>query len=205
VLFKQHGYRGNREDYYDPKNSLFNQVLERKTGIPITLSILYMEVAQRVGLPLEGVGFPGHFLVKHAHDTAEIVIDPFEQGEIKSREDLERLLARLYGGAVRVRDEYLKAAGKKEILKRMLANLKAIYSKSNELVKLLSVLDQAIILDPTSVDEIRDRARVCLRLEWFARARADFEAYLQLAPEARDAGAVREQLIELAKRVTILH
>jgi regulator of sirC expression with transglutaminase-like and TPR domain len=205
VLFSQHRYRGNRDDYYDPKNSFLNEVLERKTGIPISLSVLYMEVAQRIGLALDGVGFPGHFLVKHAHNGVDLVIDPFHQGEIQSREDLSRMLGRLYGGAVELRDEYLKPVGKKEILKRMLGNLKGIYTKTNDLVRLLSVLDQAIILEPGAVGEIRDRARVYLRLEWFAQARADFESYLRLAPEAKDAGAVREQLVDLAKRVTLIH
>ncbi len=205
VLFQQYGFRGNSDDYYDPKNSFLNEVIERKTGIPITLSILYMEVAQRVGLAIEGVGFPGHFLVKHAQNGVEIVIDPFQQGDIKSREDLTRMLGGLYGGTVEFHDEYLKPASKKEILRRMLGNLKGIYAKTNDLVKLLSVLDQAIILDPGSAGEVRDRAGIYLRLECFAQARADFEYYLKLAPEAKDAAAVREQLVDLAKQVTLIH
>ena len=205
VLFEQHHFRGNSEDYYDPKNSFLNQVLDRKIGIPISISIVYMEVARRVGVVLEGVGFPGHFLVKYSQNGAEIVIDPFGQGEIKSRADLAVMLGGLYGGAVELRDEYLQPASKKSILKRMLGNLKGIYAKSNDLVKLLSVLDQAIILEPAAIDEIRDRAGIYLRLECFAQARADFEMYLKLAPEARDAAAVREQLIELAKQVTLIH
>lgn len=205
VLFHQHGFRGNSNDYYDPKNSFLNEVIERRTGIPITLSVLYMEVAQRVGLALEGIGFPGHFLVKLPQNGTDIVIDPFHQGEIKSRDDLARMLGGLYGGVVEIRDEFLKPAGKKEILKRMLGNLKGIYAKVNDLVKLLSVLDQAIILEPGAVDEIRDRARVYLRLECFAQARADFDAYLRLAPEAPDAQEVREQLVNLAKQVTLIH
>src|SRR6185369_9659706 len=132
----------------------------------------YMEVAQRVGVVLDGVGFPGHFLVKYSQNGAEIVIDPFSQGEIKSRNDLARMLSGLYGGAVDLRDEYLKTASKKDILRRMLGNLKGIYAKTNELVKLLSALDQAIILDPAAVDEIHDRAKVYMRLECFAQARA---------------------------------
>jgi regulator of sirC expression with transglutaminase-like and TPR domain len=205
VLFKRHGFRGNSDDYYDPKNSFLNEVLERKTGIPITLSILYMEVAQRVGVAVDGVGFPGHFLVKHAQDGVEIVIDPFQQGDIKSRQDLARMLSGLHGAAVELREEYLKPASKKEILRRMLGNLKGIYAKANNLVKLLAVLDQAIILDPGAADEVRDRARVYLRLEWFPQARADFETYLKLVPEAKDAAAVREQLVHLAKQVTLIH
>ena len=205
VLFEQHGFRGNRDDYYDPKNSFLNQVLERKLGIPITLSILYMEVAQRVGVALDGVGFPGHFLVKYAHNGVEIFIDPFQQGEIKSREDLAKMLDGLYAGAVELRAEFLKGAGKKEILKRMLGNLKGIYVKANDLVKLLSVLDRAIILEPAAVEQIRDRALVYCRLECFAQARTDFETYLRLAPEAKDAAVVREQLVDLAKQVTLIH
>ena len=205
VLFKQHGFRGNSDDYYDPKNSFLNEVLDRKTGIPITLSILYMEVAQRVGLAIDGVGFPGHFLVKHAHDGVEIVIDPFQQGEIKSREDLKRMLGGLFGEAVELQVQYLKPASKKEILGRMLGNLKGIYAKANDLVKLLSVLDLAIILEPRAAREVRDRAEVYLRLECFAQAREDFEYYLKLAPEAEDATTVREQLIALAKQVTLIH
>ncbi|MGH7855097.1 MAG: SirB1 family protein [Candidatus Binatia bacterium] len=205
VLFKQHGFRGNSDDYYDPKNSFLNEVIERKTGIPITLSILYIEVAQRVGLAMDGVGFPGHFLVKHAQNGVEIVIDPFHQGDIKSRQDLARMLGGLYGGTVEFRDEYLKLASKKEILRRMLGNLKGIYAKTNDLVKLLAVLDQAIILEPGAADEVRARAGVYLRLECFTQARADFESYLKLAPEAKDAAAVREQLVDLAKQVTLIH
>lgn len=205
VLFKQHGFRGNQDDYYDPRNSFLNQVIERKQGMPITLSVLYMEVAQRIGIVLDGVGFPGHFLVKHALDGAELLIDPFHQGEVKSRQDLRGMLERLYGGTVALRSEFLKATSKKDILKRMLFNLKAIYLKSDNLVKLLAVLDQLIILEPAATEEIRDRAMVFLRLELFSQARADLEAYLRLAPEAKDAAAVREQLVRLAKQVTVIH
>jgi regulator of sirC expression with transglutaminase-like and TPR domain len=205
ILFKHHGFRGNKEDYYDPKNSFLNEVLERKQGIPITLSVLYMEVAQRIGIALDGVGFPGHFLVKHAREGAELLIDPFRQGEIKSREDLRGMLERRYGASVALRSDFLKATSKKDILKRMLGNLKAIYWKRNDLVRLLTVLDRVITLEPSAAEEIRDRGVVYSRLELFQQARADFEAYLRLAPEATDAAAVREQLVDLAKQVTIIH
>ena len=205
VLFQQHGFCGNSDDYYDPKNSFLNEVVERRTGIPITLSVLYIEVAKRVGLALEGIGFPGHFLVKLPQNGTDIVIDPFHRGEIKSRDELARMLGRLYGGVVELRDEFLRPVGKKQILKRMLGNLKAIYAKGNDLVKLLSVLDQAIILEPGAVDEILHRARVYLRLEYFAQARSDFENYLRLTPQAPDAQQVREQLVNLARQVTLIH
>jgi regulator of sirC expression with transglutaminase-like and TPR domain len=205
VLFAQHGFRGNRDDYFDPKNSFLNEVMERKTGIPISLSVLYMEVAQRVGLPVEGVGFPGHFLVKHALGGDEIVIDPFNKGEVKSREDLEQMLHRLYGSEVSFHSQFLEPASKKQILQRMLVNLKAIYLKKNDLPRSLSALDRLIILDPGSAIDIRDRGTLYLRLESFTQSRADFETYLRLAPNAEDAPAVREQVVSLAKQVTLLH
>jgi regulator of sirC expression with transglutaminase-like and TPR domain len=205
VLFKQHGYRGNQADYYDPRNSFLNQVIERRTGIPITLSVLYMEVAQRVGLKLEGIGFPGHFMVKHVRGGEEMIIDPFHRGEIKSREDLARLIQDRYGGKVSLSEELTQAAGKKQILKRMLTNLKMIYTQKNDLVKSLSALDRLVILDPAAAADIRDRGAIYLRLECFTQAREDLQRYLRLAPDAEDAAEVREQIVSLAKEVTRLH
>lgn len=205
VLFHRHGFRGNREHYYDPKNSFLNEVLDRKTGIPISLSVLYMEVAQRIGLELNGIGFPGHFLVQCASPREGIVIDPFDRGEIKSREELGRMIERLYGRGTALRPQFLKPTSQREILKRMLGNLKGIYLKDNELVKLLGVLDRMIILEPAAAGEIRDRGAVYLRLECYPQARSDFETYLRLAPQAEDATTVREQLVSLAKQVTLIH
>jgi regulator of sirC expression with transglutaminase-like and TPR domain len=205
VLFTQYGFHGNRDDYFNPKNSFLNEVIERKTGIPITLSVLYMEVAQRVGLRLDGVGFPGHFLVKCVGDGEEIVIDPFNSGEIISREDIDKMLFDLYGGKVMFHNDFLASSTKKDILKRMLANLKAIYIKGNDLVRSLSALDRLVILDPTSAVDIRDRGTVYLRLECYAQAREDFETYLRLRPDAEDAMLVHEQLVRLAKEATRIH
>lgn len=205
VLFKEYGFHANRENYFDPKNSFLNEVLDRKTGIPITLSLLYMEVAQRVGLPLCGVSFPGHFLVKHIANGAEVVLDPFDQGEIRSPEDLVKLLAAQFGGKVALRPEFLEAATKKQILKRMLNNLKVIYLRDDQLIKALPILERMVILDPAAADDIRDRGAIYLRLECFKQAREDFERYLNLAPDASDARAVREKIIELAKQVGQIH
>jgi regulator of sirC expression with transglutaminase-like and TPR domain len=205
VLFSQYGFRGNQDDYFDPKNSFLNEVIERKTGIPITLSILYMEVARRVGPRLDGVGFPGHFLVKWAAGGEEIVIDPFNSGEIMSRQGIDKMLFDLYGGKVEFHSDFLAPASKKDILKRMLANLKAIYINGNDLVRSLAALDHLLILDPTSAVETRDRGVVYLRLECYPQARADFETYLRLRPDAEDAAVVREQLVRLAKKPTRIH
>lgn len=205
VLFSRHGFRGNRDDYYDPKNSFLNELIERKTGIPITLSVLYMEVARRIGLEVDGVGFPGHFLVKAVCADDEVVIDPFDGGEIRSRQDLEALLKRMYGGKVDFRSNFLAAVSKKQILQRMLNNLKVIYVRTNDLVKTLAVLDRLLILDPASAEDTRDRGVIYTRLECYGQAKDDFERYLELAPDAADAAAVREQLVDLAKRVVLVH
>ena len=205
VLFSQHKFRGNQDQYYDPLNSFLNAVIERKTGIPIALSVLYMEVAKRIGLAFEGVGFPGHFMVKTIVENNEIVIDPFNGGEIKSRDDLAALLEQMYGGKVGLREEFLAAVTKRQILQRMLSNLKAIYASTNDLIKALAVLDRLLILDPAAAAELRDRGAIYSRLECYGQAKDDFERYLQLAPDADDAAAIREQIIDLGKRVVLVH
>ena len=206
VLFKEQGFRGNRDDYYDPKNSFLNDVIDRKLGLPITLSILYMEVGQRIGLAIEGVGFPSHFLVKTKSAGEQIIIiDPFNAGEVKSFEELQQMLDQIYRGNLRLGESLLAALPKKQILKRMLGNLKAVYGQREEPAKLLAVLDRLILLDPGSVEDIRDRGALYLRLDCYGQARDDFETYLRLAPRAQDAAAIREQLVDLAKRTVLIH
>jgi len=205
VMFEEHGFHGNRRNYYDPKNSFLNEVIERKMGIPISLSVLYMEVAQRTGLPLYGVSFPGHFLVKYSDDRERIVIDPFNAGEVKSRESLRQLLKSLYGGKVTLVDDFLEPVTKKQIIRRMLNNLKMIYLQEKNFLKTLAVLQRLVVLDPSSAEDIRDRGSVYLKLECFQYALADFESYLGLVPNAKDADAVREEIVALRKQVQQIH
>jgi regulator of sirC expression with transglutaminase-like and TPR domain len=204
VLFQRHGYRGNRAEYFDPKNSFLNEVMDRKKGIPITLSVLYMEVGQRIGLPLHGVGFPGHFLVKYLDNEQEIVIDPFNSGEIQSKAGLENLLRQLYGRAVPLHPHLLEPVTKKQIIRRMLNNLKSIYLRANDFLKGLSMVERLVILDPAAED-IRDRGVIYLKLECFRQALEDLERYLRLVPDAEDAMAVKEQVVKLAKQVSQIH
>jgi len=204
VLFTREGYRGNRDDYYDPKNSFLNDVIERRIGIPITLSVLYMEVARRVGLRLYGVGFPGHFLVKYSGDE-EIVIDPFDRGEVRTADELQELLDGLYIGKVVFQPDLLAPISNKQIIKRMLDNLKAIYARQGNYVKALSVAERLVILDPTSAPEIRDRGLLYLELEHFPQAIDDLETYLRLAPDAEDAEKLSAQVESLKKRAARIH
>ena len=205
VLFKEIGFEGNRAEYYDPKNSFLNDVIARKKGIPISLSLLYMEIARRVGLSLSGVGFPGHFLVKYQDADNEIVIDVFNKGEILVREDLEHLLQQLYRGQVSYQSGFVAALGKRDILRRMLNNLKLIYLQQGQPVKALRVLDQLIILDPSSASEIRDRGLLSIKLECHAQALEDLENYLRLVPGADDAAMIKAQIESIKQRPVQIH
>ena len=205
VLFKELDFQGNRSEYYDPKNSFLNDVMTRKKGIPISLSVIYMEVARRVGLSLAGVGFPGHFLVKYDDGDVEILIDVFNGGEIRAQEDLERMLQQLYRGQVSYQSGFVAALGKRDILRRMLNNLKWIYLERGEPLKTLSVLDQLVILDPSSANEIRDRGLLYITLECYAQALEELEGYLKLAPAADDAAMIKSQIESVRHRYVQIH
>lgn len=204
-LFNEEGFRGNSEDYYDPKNSFLNQVLSRKTGIPITLSIVYMEMARRVGLPLEGVGFPGHFLVKYVSEEEEIIIDPFNRGEILSAYDCQDRLDNVYKGAVEFQEEFLASVTKKQILTRMLTNLKGIYLRSQAYEKSLDVLEMLLCVDPWAAQEMKDRGLLHYHFKEFGKAVNDFEQYLKLSPDAHDAKEIREHIQLLRRLIAMMN
>jgi regulator of sirC expression with transglutaminase-like and TPR domain len=144
-------------------------------------------------------------MVKVHTDGNDIVIDPFNAGDIKTPEDLAAMLQQMYGGKLGFRSEFLAPVTKKQILARMLTNLKAIYAKANDMVNTLATLDRSLILDPDSEEDTRDRGVIYIRLECYGQAKDDFERYLQLAPDAEDAAAIREQLVDLAKQVVLIH
>lgn len=199
-LFDEQGFAGNMENYSDPRNSYLNEVLDRKVGIPITLSVVYMEVGWRLGIPLEGVSFPGHFLVKFSHKDGDVVLDPFFKGISLSEKALEGRIRHLLGNDVPARNflpHLLMGATKKETLVRMLRNLKAIYLKHDDWLKALSCTDRILAVVPNNAQELRDRGELYERLECPRAAVADFGRYLELTPEAEDAEDVRNRLVEL--------
>jgi regulator of sirC expression with transglutaminase-like and TPR domain len=157
-LFEERGFRGNTENYYDLRNSFLNEVIDRSLGIPITLSIVYMEVGRRVGMPLQGLGMPGHFIMKYAEPEEDIYIDPFNQGRMLSREACEELVQQLYGEPVPFQETFLAPVSKKQILARMLMNLKAIYLHTKDYLKALSVVERLLIIEPGVEQELKDRA-----------------------------------------------
>jgi regulator of sirC expression with transglutaminase-like and TPR domain len=206
-LFGDLGFAPNTEDYYDPRNSFLHDVLERRVGIPITLSVLYMEVGRRIGLPLQGVSFPGHFLVKCAVAEGMVVLDPYSGGVSLGVVDLQQRLREVQGGEVSraIIASLLVAAGKKEIILRMLRNLKAIYLREHELDKALVIMDGIVAAAPDQALELRDRGMVYQELECFRAALADFQQYLQRTPAAEDRDDVRRRIIELQKEAARLN
>lgn len=206
-LFGDLGFAPNTKDYYDPRNSFLHDVLERRVGIPITLSVLYMEVGRRIGLPLQGVSFPGHFLVKCAVSDGMVVLDPYSRGVSLDVADLQKRLREVQGGEVSraIIANLLVAAGKKDIILRMLRNLKAIYLREQELDKALSILHGIVAVAPDQAPELRDRGMVYHELECFRAALTDFEQYLQRTPAADDAYDIRQRVIELQKMTARLN
>ena len=202
-LFREQGFRGNSDDYYDPRNSYLNEVLDRKLGIPITLSIVYLEVGWRLGLPLSGVSFPGHFLVRAEAANGPRIVDPFDGGVALDEEALRERLARVLQDEPAIDPDparWLGAAGKREILLRVLRNLKGIHLHHQSLNKALMVVHRIMLIVPDNAEELRDRARIYERLECFRAAAEDYERYLEIAPAAPDAREVYASMTDLKRR-----
>ena len=205
-LFAELGYTGNAENYYDPRNSYLNEVLDRRTGIPLTLSVLYMEIGRRVGLPIEGVSFPGHFLVRLRLRGALLVLDPFSGGEPQSEADLRARLRRVIPegatGPVPLEElpleQFLEPAGKRQILARLLRNLKAIYREADKPERQLDVLTRMLVVAPAAHGELRERGLLYQRLECYRAALKDLSDYSTLEPDAADAEEVRARVVKLS-------
>jgi regulator of sirC expression with transglutaminase-like and TPR domain len=200
-LFDELGFTGNAAEYYDPRNSYLNEVIERRLGIPITLAILYLEVGRRLGLALHGVSFPGHFLVKCATGGGTVVLDVYARGISLGLADLRERLRVMHGGAKEIPDDAVRrllgAAGSKEILARVLRNLKGVYLDRRDPERALSACTRILLLDPRAAGEYRDRAGIYHDLECFRAALDDYERYLALHPGAADADAVHARVAEL--------
>ncbi len=194
TLFEDIGFHGNRDHYYDPRNSFLNEVIDRRTGIPITLTVIYMEVARRIGFPVRGVGLPGHFIAKYTDETEEIFIDPFNDGRVMGEFGCAELLLEMSGGRLKLDPSHLAAATNRQILARMLSNLLSIYGGSNDYARALAVIERILILDPDSTPHIRDHGLLLAALGENARAAMELERYLALAPDAKDAEAIRKQI-----------
>lgn len=203
-FFTELGFAGNVNDYYDPRNSYLHQVLATRRGIPITLALLYMEIASQVGLPARGVSFPGHFLVKLRLPKGEVVIDPFT-GRSLSREELDERLAPyrrrqgLLGDHEVPLGLFLQAATSREVLARLLRNLKEIHRSAQEWTRLLLVQQRLVVLLPDAWEERRDRGLAYAELGQSLLAIDDLSAYLDHRPAAADAPQLLDRLDELRR------
>ena len=196
-LFHELGFNGNHNDYYDPRNSFLNEVLDRRTGIPLTLCIVYMEIGRRCGLRVDGVGFPGHFLCKVHLGGGDLVIDPFNRGQLLGLEELKKRLASAVGDQVKFDPRLLRAARPREILVRMLQNLRSVYQERNDMPRALSAVDRLLLLAPDNVRGLRERAQLYEKLGGASAAAADLEKVLQIEPRAADAAALRARVRRL--------
>lgn len=198
-LFDELGFRGNQDDYYNPANSCLNEVLANRTGIPITLSLLYMELARRLDRPVYGIGLPGHFIVLYDDGDFSTFLDPFNSGRLLREDECFDLSESITGQDLSNNPALLDPVGNKHILQRMLNNLRAIYYREKDHSKMLSVLDLLIAADPGTAGEYKQRAICHAQLKQYKACRDDFERYLRLAPEAPDRREVEVQLEKLRK------
>jgi regulator of sirC expression with transglutaminase-like and TPR domain len=201
-LFEEQGFAGNSASYYDPRNSYLNDVLDRRTGIPISLSVIYCEVARRVDLPMCGVSFPGHFLTKYAGDP-EIIVDAFF-GTVITIDECRQRLEAIYGPKAQFDARLLRPATPREILVRMLSNLKQVYVERRDLERALASVDRILLLTPDVPRELRDRGLLYQQLDCFAAAARDLERYLQLAPDDDSADTVRSLLPDVQREAARL-
>ena len=184
-LFVEQGFQGNSADYYNPDNSYFNRVLDTHIGIPITLSLLFLEVARRVGLRCRGVGMPGHFLV--GLEGSEYYFDPFNGGSTLTADDCRRLAEGLFGSRMTWRDDYLTPCTKYEFLFRLLNNLKMVYERTGVSDKAAGVIQRMIMVNPEAASLYKDLAEMQYQMQQYRAAIRSLESYLREAPEAPDA------------------
>jgi regulator of sirC expression with transglutaminase-like and TPR domain len=200
-LYEDLKFYGNTADYYDPRNSYLNQVIDRRTGIPITLSLVYLEVARRIDFPMEGVGMPGHFLIRPVVADMQVFVDPFNRGEILFAEDCQERLSQVIGRPTELRSEFLAAVSPRQFLARMLSNLKAIYIAQGEAIKTLAAIERILLLFPDALKEQRDHGLLCYQLGRWTEACQDLESYLAQLPTAEDATVVRQLLKRMGRTV----
>jgi regulator of sirC expression with transglutaminase-like and TPR domain len=204
LLFGEEGLRGNADDFYDPRNSYLNQVLERRLGIPITLAVVCMEVGRRAGIGLEGVGFPGHFLLRLARQP-QVLIDPFAAGRLLTKADCEQMLDKVTRGNMGFDPRLLRPVGPRQILQRMLNNLRGIYIQRGELQRTLSVLDRLLLLEPDDPTPLRDRGMLNVRWGDPEQGISDLERYLETEAGVEDGEEVAEVLAEARRRGSVVN
>ncbi|MGN6318277.1 SirB1 family protein [Trinickia sp.] len=202
-FFRELGFAGNLNDYYDPDNSHLNIVLKRRRGIPISLAVLYLELGEQIGVPAKGVSFPGHFLLRVTLPEGDVMLDPTTGQSLSEAQMVDMLepyishTEQSVGNALRM---LLQPATPREIVARMLRNLKAVYLQTERWQRLLAVQQRLVVLLPENIEEVRDRGFAYARLDYLRPALEDLERYLDDRPDAEDATTVESQLNELRQR-----
>lgn len=204
-IFEELGFAGNQSDYYDPRNSLLSDVLDKRTGIPISLSVVYMEIGRRAGLHVEGIGLPGHFIVRVEDARGEsALVDPFN-GRIVDREDCQERLDTIYGGQAPLTDAHLQPVSTREILARLLRNLKGVYAGAGLHRRALSIIERILLVAPHAVEERRDRSALLAQLGRYSEAIVDAQSYLKSASDPPDAERVAEGLKQMQLQLARLN
>ncbi|NER20816.1 MAG: tetratricopeptide repeat protein [Symploca sp. SIO1B1] len=193
-LYDDLGYTGNTKDYYNPGNSFLNDVIDQRIGIPITLSLVYLEIARRLDFPMVGVNMPGHFLIRPNFDDAGIFVDAFHQGEVLFEQDCEERLTQVFGRPVQLQSSFTAPVSHKQLLARMLTNLKFIYLNNQDLPKALAAVERILLLFSDAPQERRDRGLLYYQLGYRSQASQDLEMYLAMVPYAKDGGMIRQLL-----------
>lgn len=200
-LYQDLGFAGNTVDYYNPCNSFLNEVIERRIGIPITLSLVYLEIAQRIDFPMVGVGMPGHFLIRPTQGEMAVYIDAFAKGEILFSQDCQDRLAQLYGHPMELLPQFIQPVSSHQFLVRLLTNLKHIYLSQSQWSKSLAAVERILIIDPNAVGELRDRGILYYQLGRWPEACQDLETYLAHRPALEDIGPIHQLLTRMGRKV----
>ncbi|HEY7654254.1 MAG TPA: transglutaminase-like domain-containing protein [Methylomirabilota bacterium] len=204
-LFEELGFAGDRADYFDPRNSHLNEVLDRRLGIPITLSLVFIEVGRRLGLQMEGIGLPGHFITGARIAGEQVLLDPFNRGAVLTVEACGQVVRRALGRPVRLRPEHFAPVDNRQFLTRMLANLKGVYWRQEAWDKVVRVIDRMLALNPAAAGERRDRGAAWSNMGRLERGVADWERYLTEFPDAADHEQVRGQLRRVRQKLAQLN
>jgi regulator of sirC expression with transglutaminase-like and TPR domain len=196
-MYEDLGFKGDVRGYYSPANSLLHSVMSRRLGIPLTLSIVFMEIGWRIGVPFEGVGFPGHFLVRLTGEPGDLLLDPYDHGASVHEEDCRRMIELTTGGTVPYDPSMIRSLGKRDMIARLLFNLKVSCLKANDDLGALSAVERLLLLHPDDPPELRDRGLLLYRMDRYRDARGSLLAYLRARPDALDREVIERHLAAL--------
>ncbi len=197
-MYEELGFKGDVRGYYSPANSLLHSVMSRRLGIPLTLSIVFMEIGWRIGVPFEGVGFPGHFLVRLTGEPGDLLLDPYDRGASVHEDDCRRMIEMTTGGTVPFDPSMTRSLGKKDMIARLLFNLKVACLKANDDCGALSAVERLLLLHPNDASEVRDHGLLLYRMDRYREARESLEGYLRARPDALDREVIERHLAALA-------